>query len=281
MDGEAIGLLHPGAMGAAVGAELVRAGQHVLWASEGRSDATRARATAAGLVDAGSLEALVARCGLVLSICPPHAALDLARRAAVPGATFVDANAIAPSTARRVAALVEEAGGRYVDGGIVGLPPAPGRPVHLWLSGARAAPVAARFAGTAVLARVAPGDPFSASALKMCFAAWTKGTSALLLAVRAVAEAEGVEGALLAEWADASPGLVEQSRRAAAQAATKGWRWVGEMREIAETFRSAGMPDGFHEAAATVFGRAGHDASAPADEATLAAVLSALQPRSS
>ncbi len=118
-----VGILHPGEMGAAFGAVLRDAGHPVLWVSAGRSDATQARAADAGIEDAGSLAALVERCDVILSICPPHAALELA--AALPpfGGVFVDANAIAPSTARLVGEAVTAHGARFVDGGIVGGPP--------------------------------------------------------------------------------------------------------------------------------------------------------------
>jgi hypothetical protein len=87
----------------------------------------------------------------------------------------------------------------------------------------------------------------------MVYAAWTKGTAALLLAIREVAEAEGVEETLLTEWQESIPELPERSRRAAAAADSKGWRWVGEMEEIARTFETAGQPGGFHQAAAEVY----------------------------
>ncbi len=89
----------------------------------------------------------------------------------------------------------------------------------------------------------------------MTYAAWTKGTAALLLAIREVARAEGVEETLLAEWEESIPALTERSERAAAAADSKGWRWVGEMEEIARTFATAGLPGGFHEAAAEVYRR--------------------------
>jgi hypothetical protein len=87
----------------------------------------------------------------------------------------------------------------------------------------------------------------------MAYAAWTKGTAAMLLAIRALAEAEGVEDELLEEWRVSQPDLPERARRAAASADAKGWRWIAEMEEIAATFAAAGQPDGFHRAAAEVF----------------------------
>src|SRR6266545_1877039 len=92
-----------------------------------------------------------------------------------------------------------------------------------------------------------------ASAVKMAYAAWTKGTAALLLAIGLLAEAEGVEAPLLEEWRLSLPELPEAATRAARSAAAKGWRWVGEMDEIAATFAAAGLPDGFHRAAAEMF----------------------------
>jgi hypothetical protein len=109
----------------------------------------------------------------------------------------------------------------------------------------------------------------------MAFAAWTKGTSALLLAVRAVARAEGVEDTLLAEWRASLPQLPEQSVAAARSALAKGWRWVGEMTEIADTFTAAGLPDGFHRAAAEIYRRSPH-APAEADVKNLERVLAAI-----
>jgi 3-hydroxyisobutyrate dehydrogenase-like beta-hydroxyacid dehydrogenase len=271
-----IGLLHPGEMGAGVGATLVRTGHRVSWASAGRGTSSARRAAAAGLVDVHSVEAMAESCDLIISVCPPRAALDVARQVAGFGGTYLDANAIAPSTARQVAALVEQGGGTYVDGGIIGGPPSPSLSPHLYLSGPSATPVRDLFVDTEVEALVISEDPTAASALKMCFAAWTKGTTALLLDVRALAVAEGVEGPLLAEWEHSLPDLAGRSLLSAQQAATKGWRWVGEMDQIAATFRAAGLPDGFHRAAAEIYARPDRDEGAAADESTLGVVLGAL-----
>jgi 3-hydroxyisobutyrate dehydrogenase-like beta-hydroxyacid dehydrogenase len=231
-------------MGAAVGTALDGA----WWASAGRSAATAERARAAGLRDAGTVAELLARCDVVLSICPPHAALAVAEECAGFGGLYVDANAIAPATAARVAGTVA----RYVDGGIIGAPSAP----RLYLSGAGAEDVAERFAGTAVEARVLAGPPFAASALKMAYAAWTKGSAALLLTALEAARRLGVEAALIAEWEHSQPDLAARAARARESAAAKGWRWVGEMEEIARTFAAAGLPDGFHRGAGQVYEQA-------------------------
>jgi len=261
-----IGLLHPGEMGAAVGRCLTDAGYTVLWASEGRGPETAARARAAGLADAGTAAEMAERADTILSICPPHAALDTAWAVQGFGGLYVDANAISPATAREVALMVEEGGATYVDGGIIGLPPAVAGSTRLYLSGAEAQTVRRLFDGTPVDARVV-GGTWAASAVKMAYASWTKGTVALLLAARALARADGVEDVLLAEWALSQPSLADRSAGAARSAATKGWRWVAEMEEIAASMAAAGLPDGFHQAAAEIFRRSPRaEPGAPADE---------------
>jgi 3-hydroxyisobutyrate dehydrogenase-like beta-hydroxyacid dehydrogenase len=230
-------------MGAAIGEALRDNGHDVLWASEGRSEETRARATS--LRDVGTLDALIAAAEVVLSVCPPHAALEVARATKGFAGTYVDANAVSPMRAAEIGALHA----RFVDGGIVGPPPRAASETRLYLSGTQAADVAGLFSGSIVDARVVP----DASALKMAYAAWSKGTAALLLAVRDVARHFGVEDALAAEWRLSQPELFERLASAERSAAKKGWRWVGEMEEIADTFDAAGAPDGFHRAAAEVY----------------------------
>lgn len=251
-----VGLLHPGEMGASIGAALRRAGVGVLWASAGRGPATRRRAQAAGLTDAGTLPVLVDQSDLVVSVCPPHAASEVAGAVAVLGfaGIYVDANAVAPTTARELGAVVEQAGGRFVDGDLIGGPVRPGGATRLYLSGPAAGEVAALFAPTELEAVALGDDVAAASALKMCYAAWTKGTSALLLAIRAAADAYGVEAALVAEWARTQPDLAARSE-AAVGTARKAWRFAGEMDQIAACFAEAGLPDGFARAAAEVYRR--------------------------
>jgi 3-hydroxyisobutyrate dehydrogenase-like beta-hydroxyacid dehydrogenase len=270
-----VGLLHPGEMGAAVGGCLVSAGHTVLWDPDGRSRATTGRALGAGL-DGTGLATVLGRSSVILSICPPHAALDVAHLVAGGGfgGIYVDANAISVATARRVAVVVEAGGATYVDGGIIGPPPEIAGRTRLYLSGARAPEVRALLRRSALEARIADGPQFAASSVKMAYAAWTKGTSALLLAVRALARAEGVERTLLAEWGLSQQALAGQSEGAALAAALKGWRWIGEMDEVAASMATAGLPTGFHEAAADVYASAARSAPAPAG--TLESVLSGL-----
>jgi 3-hydroxyisobutyrate dehydrogenase-like beta-hydroxyacid dehydrogenase len=247
-----VGILHPGEMGAAVGAALRERGETVLWASPGRSAATAERARAAGLEDAGDVAELCRRCEILLSICPPHAAVAVARRASGFTGIYVDANAIAPETARTIAGVQS----RFVDGGIVGPPPARPGTTRLYLSGSEAGRVAEVIAGTNLEARVVSDEPGAASALKAAYAGWTKGSAALLLTVRELARAEGVEAALLEEWRLSIPELAERWTSASRSARRKGWRWIGEMEEIARSMAAHDLPTGFHESAAAVFRRA-------------------------
>jgi 3-hydroxyisobutyrate dehydrogenase-like beta-hydroxyacid dehydrogenase len=271
-----IGLLHPGEMGAAVGHCLTGAGHEVLWASDGRGPHSAARARAAGLTDAGTIAEVADRADVIVSVCPPHAALDVAWAAQGFGGLYLDANAISPVTAREVCLMIEDGGATYVDGGIVGPPPAETGTTRLYLSGEQAPGVGELFDGTALDARVVPGGATAASAVKLAYAAWTKGTSALLLQIRALARAEGVEQALLDEWAMSQPALAGRSAGAAASALAKGWRWVAEMEEISTTMASAGLPDGFHQAAAEVFRRMPGPGPAVPAAGQLDAVLAAL-----
>ncbi len=247
-------LLHPGEMGASVGAALRNRGLDVGWVRADRSEASAERAAKADLHPWADLPEGLSQADAVLSVCPPDAALDLSRAVHAVGfrGRFVDGNAISPSTAR---ALHELWGEAFVDGGLVGPPAWRAGSTRFFLSGAHAAEVAEWFAGSPLEAVVIEGGPGAASALKMAYAGWTKGSAALLLAIRALAEREGVTEALLDEWDRSQTGLRDRSEATARGVGPKAWRFEGEMREIAATFEAAGLPAGFHEAAAEVYGR--------------------------
>jgi 3-hydroxyisobutyrate dehydrogenase-like beta-hydroxyacid dehydrogenase len=246
-----VGLLHPGEMGAAVGAVARENGHSVLWASAGRSAETDTRARRAGLEDAGSAQEVGQRSDVIFSVCPPHAAAVVAASVGPFSGIYVDANAIAPATTREIGGRLA----RYVDGGIIGPPPRTPGTTRLYLSGPDAPVVATLFEHSDLEPRVLSDSIGDASALKMVYAAWTKGTAALLLAIRDVAQAYGVEAALRDEWELSLPMLSGQLDAATRSASAKGWRWVAEMDEIAASFAAAGNPEGFHRAAAEIFRR--------------------------
>jgi len=249
-----VALLHPGNMGATIGACAAASGARVVWASHDRSKATQDRARQAGLIEVENLTAAIRASDVVLSVCPPHAALELARSVAELkfGGIYVDANAVSRATAEEIGATVTHGGANFVDGGIIGSPVKRAGTTRLYLSGARAREVAELFSASMLDARIIGAAPGAASALKMAYAAWSKCSDALVLAVRALAAIEGVDKALVEEWALPQPDAEQRSIRAAAVAVPKAWRYVGEMREIAATFESAGLPSGFHLAAADI-----------------------------
>jgi len=244
-------------MGATVGATLVAGGARVLWASEGRSAATQARAREIGLQNGGPLAAVVHASRVIVSVVPPHGALPLARSVAALGfrGLYVDGNAVAPDTSREIGRVVEAAGARFVDGGIIGPATKKRGTTRLYLSGPFAPEVAPLFAAGPVDAVVLDRPNGAASAVKMGYAGWTKGSQALLAAIRAFALAEGVEDALLDEWKISIPEIPARSERAVSDNARKAWRFVGEMEEIARALADVGLPSAFHEGAREIFER--------------------------
>ncbi len=219
------------------------------------------RAARAGIESVDHLASLVAQSSVVLSIVPPEIATEVAEAVVVAakeapdGArVFVECNAISPCRAREIAALVGGSGLMYVDGGLIGAPPSPGRPTALYLSGDGGDRVAEVLAAPTIRTEWLGPEPAAASALKMAYAAWTKGVNALVLSVRALARAEGVEDALIAEWQRSQPAAAASADRAPATAG-KAWRWVAEMEEIATSLDDAGLPDGAFVAAAEVYRR--------------------------
>ncbi len=249
-----VGILHPGQMGSSLGAALMHAGHETFWSKAGRSAASSRRADEDGLQPVETLDELVSIVEVIVSICPPHKALQQAEAVVEAGfdGVYVDANAVAPETVRAIESVVS-AGADFVDGGVIGPPARQAGSTRLYLSGTRAEEIAALFDGSLIQACPIEGGVGAASALKMCYAAWTKGSAALLMAVAALARREGLEEVLIREWDLSQPELPEKLQNAALSSASKAWRFSGEMAEIAATFREADLPDGFHQAAADIY----------------------------
>jgi 3-hydroxyisobutyrate dehydrogenase-like beta-hydroxyacid dehydrogenase len=256
-----VGVLHPGAMGAAVGSALRPRAGAVVWAAAGRSTATSKRAELADLVAVPDVAALARRSDVIVSVCPPHAARDVAGAVAAAldpvgkAPVYVDANAVSPATVQAVAELLGP--DRVVDGAIIG-PPAwePGHTV-LWLSGPAAVDVAALFAGSPFRAEVLGPELGAASALKACFALQSKALPTIWLQMAAAARGYGVEDALRAELertgVDYAAAVAAAGGTAAA--AAKAWRWAGEMDEAGDAMAALDLPDGFSRAAAELYRR--------------------------
>lgn len=252
-----IGVLHPGEMGISIAASAINAGHQVYWLSEGRSDKTRARAEKYALLEINSLSLLCQTCEVIISICPPAAAEEVARSASEAGfrGLYLDANAISPQRAIKIGQMLEANGIDFVDGGVIGGPAWKPKETWLYLSGERANEIISCFSKGPLETKMIGSDIGKASALKMCYAAYTKGTSALLSAILATAESLGVRDELYQQWDLDEQGFSEKINRRVARVTAKAWRFEGEMKEIASTFGEAGLPEGFHLAAAEIYHR--------------------------
>ena len=251
-----IGILHPGEMGVAVAVTLTNSGHDACWASEGRSTETRRRAAAAGLKDLETLTALCRQCDAIVSVCPPEFAEAMAHEVSEQGfrGLYIDANAVSPARVSRIGRTIESAGARFVDGSIIGLPARARGETWIYLSGPHAEKAAAYFSGGPLEVEVLEGEIGKASALKMVFAAQTKGLAALRAAVLAAADELGVLRDLERQWSRSGPPFA-QVAGSIQHVAPKAWRFVAEMEEIAATFEAAGVPGGFHRAAGEIFAR--------------------------
>ena len=267
-------------MGATVAQTLLDSGHQVGWVSANRSAETAQRAR--GCMPFDSLDEIAAWADALISVCPPHGAVELAERVHATGFTglYVDANALAPSTSLKIAEIIGT--GAYVDGGIIGPPAIDAGTTRLYLSGQHGAGVAHWFSAGALKTVALPFDvggsqqqQVAASMLKMSYAAYSKGASALLLSVNALAEAGGVADALRSEWAISAPDLLKRSEFTAKMTSGKAWRFQGEMLEISETYSKAGLPDDFHAGAAAIYERMSQlkDLPPQALDAVVAAIL--------
>jgi 3-hydroxyisobutyrate dehydrogenase-like beta-hydroxyacid dehydrogenase len=252
-----IGTLNPGEMGISIAASAINGGHRVYWLPEGRSEKTRSRAERHQLTEVVSLERMCKDCNVIISVCPPHAAEDVADSVIGKGFSglYLDANAISAKRARNIGEKMKAKGIDFVDGGIIGGPAWKPKETWLYLSGEKAEDISTIFAKGPLESKVIGEEVGKASALKMCYAAYTKGTTALLSAILAAAKSNGVRQELYQQWDMDEEGFSEQVNRRARRVTAKAWRFEGEMKEIAETFEEAGLPGGFHLAAAEIFHR--------------------------
>ena len=252
-----VGILHPGAMGVSIAASAKNTGYTVYWASEGRSPQTHERANKINLLDMHSIAKLCDECSVIFSVCPPHAAEDVAKEVIGHGFRGInlDANAISPQRAIRIEREMSDAGVEFVDGGIIGGPAWRSGRTWLYLSGKEAQRVASYFSAGPLETAVIGDSAGKASALKMCYAAYTKGSTALLSAILAVAEALDVREELANQWSRGGSDFTMQTNRRVRRVTAKAWRFVGEMKEIESTFENVGLPGEFHTAAAEIYRR--------------------------
>jgi 3-hydroxyisobutyrate dehydrogenase-like beta-hydroxyacid dehydrogenase len=254
-----IGVVSPGDMGQAIAGRLKESGFNVHTALEGRSERTKALARAAGLVDCGSMEQLVTTCELVISVINPGEALAVARKAAAAikatgrKIAFADLNAVSPQTARDSDRLIREAGGMFIDGGIIGPPPRgeKDRP-RIYVSGPDAT-LFGQINHSNLQVRVMSERVGDASGVKMCYAAMTKGTTALAVELLVAARKLGVEQALEKELRESRNDVFDWQVKSIAAMPPKAYRWVPEMQEIAKTFGELGMTRRIFDGATDIY----------------------------
>ncbi|MGE0222662.1 MAG: DUF1932 domain-containing protein [Acetobacteraceae bacterium] len=268
-----VAVIAPGMMGSAVAKRLTQNGVEVRTSLAGRSQATVDRARAAGMVDAPDTE--LAACDFILSILPPGDAVSLAERlapamrATARKPTYVDCNAIDPSTVLRVARVVEEAGATFVDGGIIGPPPEPdSKNTRIYLSGPEA-PRVATLAQYGLSMPIQPGPIGAASAMKMSYAGITKGFTALGAAMMLAASRAGTADALYAEMAISQPALLAWLTRQMPRMHSKAYRWVAEMEEISAFVGEDLAGAQFYQAAARLYERIAADHAGPNNETAM------------
>jgi len=255
---EKVGLMTPGDMGQAVAMQIKARGFTVCTALDKRSERSRALAREAGLTDLGTIQRLVAECDVVLSVMNPGAAVDFAREAAealrATGRRILiaDCNAIAPDTVHEIAGLIEKAGGRFLDGGIIGGPPRGKVKTNLYVSGPGAADLE-QLAGPQLNVNVVSERIADASALKMCYGALNKGTQALWLEILMAAQRLGVDELLEKQLRQSRADLLDRMLDQYPKMPPKAYRWVPEMLEISKTLGSAGITPKVFQGAAEIY----------------------------
>ncbi|MEU0166813.1 DUF1932 domain-containing protein [Streptomyces iakyrus] len=255
---DTVGLLHPGSMGSAFGAQLRAHGHIVMWCPDGRSDATRRRAERVGL-EPEALPELVSRSNVLLSLCPPAAAEETAGQVAElgmvgTGTIYVEANAVTPSRVQRIADRLDPM--PVIDAAVVGSPPVGGKTPMLYLSGPgkHVDRVTELFAGTDVRTHVLGDSIGQASALKLAYSSYQKVSRVLAAVAYGAAESYGVEDELLVIAAKRTRSYLVETDYIPKTAA-RAWRWGPELEDAAALLADAGLPDFLMHAAATTLAR--------------------------
>jgi 3-hydroxyisobutyrate dehydrogenase-like beta-hydroxyacid dehydrogenase len=259
MEIRTVAVMMPGDMGHAVVRALREGGLRVITSLQGRSARTAALSAAAGIVDVGDDTTLVRQADVVLAILVPDQAHAMAERIAgavrATGAEllYADCNAIAPQTTQEIGAVLTAAGARFVDAGIIGGPPVPGKGGPRFYASGPDASLLAQLCAYGLDVRIVGPDIGQASGLKMCYAAITKGLTALATEALTAGRALGLDEVLRAELQDSQSTLLAVIDRSLPSMPPKARRWVGEMEEIAATFEALSLPGGLHLGAAAMY----------------------------
>jgi 3-hydroxyisobutyrate dehydrogenase-like beta-hydroxyacid dehydrogenase len=253
-----IAILSPGDMGHGVGKALGENGFEVITCLTGRSDRTRALAEEGGIRDVPDLGDMAGEADLVLSILVPSQAAATARAfadaASTAGASavYADCNAVSLRTAREIDTIITGAGSRFIDGGIIGGSPARGAAPRFYCCGPHSS-LMIELDGKGIAVRDIGGEVGRASGIKMCYASFTKGTSALLVAMLTAAESLGLSDELASELAFSQPDTLKRAETSVTGLPSNAGRWIGEMEEIAATFDATGVTPHLHRGAAEMF----------------------------
>lgn len=209
-------------------------------------DEALAHAAAHGVEACDGVAALCDKATLIISAVTASSTLAVAREVAAhirPGSFFLDLNSASPGTKREAAALIDAAGGHYVEAGVMTSVPPYGIRVPMLLGGAYAARLQPMLAGLGMDTQVASDRLGIASATKMCRSVMIKGLEALVIESYTAARHYGVEDAMIATLQETFPGI-DWTRQGAyffSRVAQHGRRRAEEMREVANTVREAGF----------------------------------------
>ncbi|MEU5399549.1 DUF1932 domain-containing protein [Streptomyces sp. NPDC005963] len=253
-----VGILHPGSMGVAIASQLRRVGSQVVWDPTGRSPATIRRAREAGLTAvSGGLAELLRLSDVVIALCPPAAAEDVALQVAEHspvGKVYVEANAVSPERVRRIADALPLA--VVIDAAVIGSPPSGGKQPRFYVSGPGEGVDQLDRLFTATDVQVCPlGEEIGrASALKLAYTSYQKVSRVLAALAYGAAEANGV-GRELLDIAALRSGSYLAETDYVPKTAARAWRWAPELAEAAELVAEAGLPDDLMRAAAVVLSR--------------------------
>ena len=243
---ETVAILSPGDMGHAVGQLLREHELKVVTCLTGRSQRTKDLAELAGIADVPDLNDMAAQSQIILSISVSEMVPSICQqvadaiKATNANVLFAECNAISPQLSRQMEPIITEAGGRYIDASIVGGPPLNGSSPRFYASGDNTA----EFEGLANFGldvRTAGTEVGQASGIKMCYAAMTKGSSALYSELLMAAEMMGLSDFVIAEFQSSQPAVLQRMERGLPGVPAKARRWVSEMEEIKDTFEHLGL----------------------------------------
>lgn len=253
-----VAILSPGDMGHAVGKVLLAHGMHVVTCLQGRSSRTRMLSQQAGITELPTYHDVVREADLVMSILVPEEALNTATRLAQvlreakATTLFADCNAVSPRTARAIAEVITAAGSPCVDAGIIGPPPRKPGLTRFYASGPDVE-VFAELSHYGLDVRPLGLDIGQASGIKMCYAAFTKGSTALATGLLTMARSMGLYEPLVQEFQQSQGERYRSMERQIPTMPYRANRWIGEMEEIAQTFADVGLTPKFHQAAADMY----------------------------